>query len=165
MYRRLDFLKLLRDSSKGLLTPFTASKVTFKELSRWKQSLLEKLSLEFSIHFAVELAPAEMRGFYGVTLLKQETILLFDKEIPNKEWFLSVVYHEIGHILCKRAGRYAAFHNEETPQSIFLKQILRAERYVDSIGQTLLKSRHPQVEYKFSYEDKEDIEHLKTYMR
>ncbi len=74
-------------------------------------------------------------------------------------YFLSVVFHEMGHILSYRNGKYREYNrgldtNKITPKKfkIWASQALKAERLADKIGKQLMKKHFPKLNYMASYD-------------
>lgn len=80
---------------------------------------------------------------------KQRKITITNKR-KSKEWILSVMMHEICHVICYDGDIFKNYHKTKTKRSaLFLA--LRAERYVDKRGGELMKFYFPNLKYHYSY--------------
>jgi len=77
-------------------------------------------------------------------------------------YVMSVVVHEISHILAYRGGKYRAYHRQyalSTRQqcAAYLSTALRAELYVDRQGEKMFYRFYPHLKYSRSYRTKKAI--------
>lgn len=90
---------------------------------------------------------------------------------------MSIVTHEISHVLAYRGGKYRVYHRLDaltTRQqcAAYISTALRAERYVERQGEKMLSRFYPHLKYSRSYHTKKSVawfnkwlEPVKTYMR
>jgi hypothetical protein len=157
--RRVDLDTLLREAS---IKP-RAGKLTLRTtLPRHREVFLREIADEFSVKFVVkEKHEPGMAGFYGYAV--GEVITLFHSEIPSYAWFICIAFHEIGHVLCTRAGRFKAYH-DGVPRRTCVSTALRAERYVDAIAREFVRRRFPKIKFQESYTSSGDVKLLKNWM-
>jgi len=67
----------------------------------------------------------------------------------NVERFLNHLFHELGHWQCKLDRKFARYHNRSLTYDVAKQIGLRAERYVDKVGEQLMERAY---EGKYKYE-------------
>lgn len=84
-------------------------------------------------------------------------------EIEEKGWrsrsqLMSVLIHEVAHILCSREGKYDAFHNYPHPDYLteaeimtFLSTAWKAECYVERRAKAMMADLYPGYLFIFGY--------------
>ena len=85
------------------------------------------------------------------------------------EYILSTIFHEIGHIVAKRNGKFKTYHYSN--RKVFTKKILnsllktafRAEKYVDIWGEKEMKRAFPELKYVKSYRNNVDKKWILNY--
>jgi hypothetical protein len=72
---------------------------------------------------------------------------------------LSTAFHELGHLLAEELGKYKVFHKVYRSKNIskkeaktFVKIAVRAERYIDTLGEKLMKDYFPDIPYCKAYQ-------------
>ena len=96
---------------------------------------------------------------------KYTVIFIGTKEITTDSQFMSVVLHEISHIICYRTGKYKNFHHTYTYMDniptntlkTIIRTALRAERYVEKQASKLMKQKCPELKYINSYDNEEIV--------
>ena len=81
-----------------------------------------------------------------VTLNKK----IFNKKTTDDNYKLSLVMHELCHILCIDNKKYINYHKQKNKKLVRLTG-LKAERYVDRMSQKMLKSFFPELQGDMSY--------------
>lgn len=123
---------------------------------------LESAAMFVDLTFDVKL----MFSFNGESEadMVTEEICVDLTEITTENEFWSLIYHEVAHIKCLREGKYKRYHSACTPKDYMLRYGLRAERYVDSIGEKIMKEYHPELKYISFYQKQEDVQFFKNYI-
>lgn len=93
----------------------------------------------------------KVNGYAFPTL--EQIHLFFSTFEKSRESVWSVVFHEIGHIIAYRNGKYKHYHEVKDSECYFVEAIA-AERYVDKIGKSLMELHFPEMEYVTSYKTK-----------
>ena len=127
---------------------------------------LRQLSRHFGVRLRFRPDWTEREAFNNDGLIEIST------GYPNitRADIISFFFHECGHEYCKKNNKFKAYH---TPKFRYTKKeklaimrtALRAERYVDKIGQKLMKEYYPNEKYTVSYKSKESQEWLKDFVR
>lgn len=79
---------------------------------------------------------------------------------------VSVFFHELAHVICQRENKFSIFHNHtittkstlaeiERIRRAVLRTALRAEKYVDFLGEVLAGQHFPDIEYIPSYQEQD----------
>lgn len=83
-------------------------------------------------------------------------------ETTDLNWLWSLVFHEICHIRCLDEGKYLIYHEDNWSPEFMAKYVrrmgLRIERYVDRMGEEMMATYMPDLEYKHSYLDQAGID-------
>ena len=79
----------------------------------------------------------------------------------TEDKLVSLVLHEVMHILAARAGKYNVFHNApfngkwtERDAQVYLKTAVFAEMYVDAQANRAAKKMFPHVKFRAAYSNK-----------
>jgi len=79
----------------------------------------------------------------------------------NKDYFWTLVFHELAHLICYDTSKYTIYHHELLSKRKMYKYIkrmgLRIERYVDKIAEANMKLWDSKLEFKRAYVSKRDI--------
>ena len=76
---------------------------------------------------------------------------------------VSIFFHELGHHLDYKLGRFPVFYNLSSPLYKQRAVALKAERSADKTGQQLCKVFFPKVKYVKSYIHKYELDYLKEF--
>lgn len=82
-------------------------------------------------------------------------------ECNSLDTFLSLFFHELGHVYCYNNNLYEFYHkeNDKRDKYKYMKRYgLRAERFVDKIGEWLMSLYYPKSKFYLNYASKEDVE-------
>ena len=85
------------------------------------------------------------------------TTVILNKTITNKQFMLSTLFHEIGHIHCYRHDIWVEYHkirkevDFETHEKI-KRTGLKAERWVEKWGEKEMKKWYPYRQYASTYD-------------
>lgn len=79
----------------------------------------------------------------------------------TKNVFVSLVLHEISHIVAYRQGRFKKYHADNTITKSDIRALIRtavrAEIYVDKQAEKLMKGLFPGMRFHRSYRTKEEV--------
>ena len=85
----------------------------------------------------------------------------------QKMW--SCVLHELGHIYCYQNNLYEIYHKENISPKKFAKYIrrygLRAERYVDKVGERLMKDYFPDIPFIGCYSSEDSVKWYRKWVK
>lgn len=99
--------------------------------------------------------------YSGGSACTHNTLIEIDlSECNSLDTFLSLFFHELGHVYCYNNNLYEFFHKENDGRnkySYMKKYGLRAERFVDKIGEKLMKSYYPNNTFYRNYDKPEDV--------
>jgi len=132
-----------------------------------KKSYLKKPNKNFKKEVRDFLKLFDVRVHFvkkgGSSALVEDDLIEIDlREADTVQGLWSAVFHELAHILCFRMGVYKTYHHETLPRkkmAIYVRRYgLRAERYVDRMGEGLMKVFFPNMEYRHCYNTKSDVE-------
>jgi hypothetical protein len=92
---------------------------------------------------------------YTNSKTKEITIIASDQSI---EQIICTFFHEIGHIICMKKGKYKIYHNPDYRHNAkyherIVKNGWKAEVYVDKIGRKEMKKHFPNIPYYGFYEN------------
>ena len=108
-------------------------------------------------------------SFYDV-LNKHIQIGIGKGVCQGESYMLSMFFHELGHHVAYTNKKYIIYHefaedfvHEETVErmKIFVRTALKAERYVDKIGQELMKQYFPKGKYYAAHFDPEVVKFVR----
>jgi len=89
-------------------------------------------------------------------------------DVKNINNFWSIVFHEIAHIYCWDNDIYYTYHADNLPKKEMAKYIrkmgLKVERFVDKLGEELMKEYGFNMRYVRAYRSKEDIKWYKDWI-
>jgi hypothetical protein len=98
------------------------------------------------------------------------SITLCLKHNTDRRKLYSTLMHELAHIICFQQGIYPAYHIRRSFRKMSQKDkialrrtALRAELYVDSMGERMFRTFFPNVQYDRGYNSKESREFLRMY--
>lgn len=95
-------------------------------------------------------------------------IIIDLNEATTKEWFWSLVFHELAHLECYDKGIYKTYHHDtlsgENMYGYVKKMALKVERYVDSLGEKNMKTLFPDLHFERSYNSMEDVKWLNDWI-
>lgn len=78
------------------------------------------------------------------------------------------IFHELGHIYCYESNLYEIYHNNSLPEkelAIYMRKYgLRAERFVDKVGQSLMSDYFPDIPYVPCYQTETSIKWYKKWI-
>lgn len=97
----------------------------------------------------------------GGSACTHNTLIEIDlSECNSLDTFLSLFFHELGHVYCYNKNLYEFYHKENDNRdkySYMKKYGLRAERFVDRLGETLMKLYYPNNKFHKNYDTQEDV--------
>lgn len=95
----------------------------------------------------------------------------FTRKRLTLQEFLSVVFHEVAHILCAREGRFETYLRSESERmsqarfNVWARQILPAERYADRLGAKLMARYFPEIPFLPAYDGERGENFVKARVR
>jgi len=102
------------------------------------------------------------------------SILMTLGDIKYQDSFWSIVFHELAHIECYDKLLYERYHhltdkygNEMEGEELYRymrKTSLKAERFVDNLGEKSMKTFFPELEYKKGYESKNSKKFIRKWV-
>lgn len=113
-------------------------------------------------NYKVKIRFQKQKTTSGLTFFETETIYI-NPELERRDESLSVLFHEICHIICYRTHKFHNYHNPEVDRKIKAKIALRAERFVDKMAKKELYNYDSEVMFWESYQDPESAKWLKEY--
>lgn len=109
----------------------------------------------------------DMKSFSSADVVNRSIIFSLNN-IKTKEVFYSSLFHELAHIECYDRGLYERYHNDNGngPDTLeYMQKIaLRAERFVDSLGEKNMSTFLPKLQYRQAYKTKEEIDFLSDWV-
>ena len=117
---------------------------------------------------------AEVKGAYGIPIkyckdddssgasagadLVDEVVELYGTEFRSRSVLMSLLVHEVAHILCKRQGIYKSFHNTKSHEEMTEAELYahlctawRAECYVERMAKGMMASLFPGYLFQVCY--------------
>lgn len=96
----------------------------------------------------------------GIAITEKNRIEI-EECLRTEDQLISLVLHEVMHILAARAGKYNVFHNApfngkwtERDAQVYLKTAVFAEMYVDAQANRAAKKMFPHVKFRAAYSNK-----------
>jgi len=96
----------------------------------------------------------------GIAITEKNRIEI-EECLRTEDQLISLVLHEVMHILAARAGKYDVFHNApfngewtERDAQVYLKTAVFAEMYVDAQAKRAAKKLFPHVKFRAAYSNK-----------
>lgn len=129
---------------------------------RKNDALVSRLrSLAKSLGLILKIAPKQSGAFFYPNSGTIVIGLLFSngQHYITKEHFCSAFFHELGHSICRNNGTYRNYHSVKMCK----KTALRAERYVDKLGEELHNS-FLDTKYHRAYRSREDVKWFKQWL-
>lgn len=93
----------------------------------------------------------------------ESEIIWISPEIELRDEALSILFHEICHIICYRNKIFWNYHNPVSPNEKKAKIALRAERFVDKMAKNKLKKYDPDCMFFESYIDPDSAQWMRDY--
>lgn len=103
--------------------------------------------------------------------------ILINRGIRSRDLIISTFFHELAHVICYRSKKFRAFHTftgvkkGKTKWETFCKlkkavlsTALRAELYVDRMGEELAREYFPSAKYDRAYRTKYQKQFLYSYL-
>lgn len=124
-----------------------------QKYSKFRSEALSFLRKEYKIKINLRA----MKNREGFALINDNKIIV-KNDIKSDDYFLSTLFHEIGHIHCYRNRIYPAYHHVSCLSSLTKKQKIaavltgfRAEKFVDKWASIEMKKHFPKRKFIFSY--------------
>lgn len=97
--------------------------------------------------------------FFKGTYSHKKRRISINNLISDPDEAISILFHEIGHLICHEKGLFWYYHNLSefiTIESFkkYKRTALRAERFVDKMGKTMAQKYLPDINYIPGYQDK-----------
>lgn len=145
-------LKPVGDDMKGF---FTYNETIFLNIEQ-QRKITARVAKMFNINYRFTLALPYYEGY-----TKDYTIYIKKKE-RDLHTLISVIMHEISHVMSRRQGKYEVFHHLSDKKwtrkdFITYKRVaMLAELYVDNRAERLTKTYFPTIVYRRSYRTREE---------
>ena len=139
-----------------------------------KRKEISKMCRAYGVRFRIKKLA---NGVGGLANLKEELITIEVSQLSRgTDGIMSIVMHEINHILAYRSGKYRAYHtlvlSSKQEWAAYISTALRAERYVDRHAEKMFNRFYSDLEYRHGYRTKKQVawfnkwlEPYKAYMR
>lgn len=88
-------------------------------------------------------------------------ITIYSRDDLGRAWYLSAMFHELGHEYCYQNKKWTKYHNHDYNDNYLRRMALKIERYVDKQVQLALKKYDPTIKFKASYSTKFGVNYLK----
>ena len=105
------------------------------------------------------------RAAYSTPLVRRGVINIATANCLSFDDLMNEFFHELGHIVTYRAGKYRAYHDQNPSTMVsripsrrlraFLRTAWRAERHVDGIAHDLMAREIPWLTYRGRYHKKD----------
>lgn len=107
-------------------------------------------------------------GKGSVAHIASREIIIDTLHVNTKNKFWSIVFHELAHFYCWDNDIYYEYHADRLPKKEMAKYIrkmgLKAERFVDTMGEKLMKEYGFKMKYVKAYRSKEDVKWYKDWI-
>lgn len=112
-------------------------------------SCIEELKI-LAKHYKVKVYYSKnLKWAQGLAHKNSFTVSLYN---TNPERLISTFFHELGHIDCKRNGKWKVFHtNDRTQIQKFRRTAFKAELWIDKWAEKEMKKWKPNMNYVDSY--------------
>lgn len=112
---------------------------------------------EYNVYVEIQKGPIS-----GVAIPWDSHIIIRYNNRSKPNIVMSVLFHEIGHILSYRNGKYKVYNGDIWAQAmppehkirIFERTALKAEIYADTLGRQIMKKCYPNMDY-YAFYDKQ----------
>lgn len=141
----------------------TKPKITIDEQWRIVRQICAPLGINY------EKMPTT-KQINGVAVTEKNLILISERERTEDE-IISLVLHEVMHVLASKTKKYDVFHNApfygywtHDLIAVYKKTALFAELYVDKQAERAARKLFPHIRYNRSYRTKKDQEFLRRHV-
>ncbi len=125
------------------------------------QEELQRIAQEYNVHVVFR---KWRKGNPGGTW-QVNRITIYCRPGLSRTWYLSTLFHELGHLYCYQNGLWKNYHLTRSNIHKIRKIALKAERYVDKHACNTLKKYDPAIEYHMFYSKPGAPEFLKNYYK
>lgn len=112
--------------------------------------------------YSIKIRFVKQKTTSGLCFFKAGMIWI-NPEIDRRDEALSVLFHEICHMICYRKKLYWNYHNPKASNKKKSKIAVKAERFVDKMAKKELYLYDPECMFFESYQDNESAKWLKNY--